>query len=115
MRYEVFVEALNTIRPDSGKAASIWFEWAKEMEEYDAGGEPENPGRKAEEFLDGLIKHFRAAREKHGGEVAGQLISLAEISSCIFPWEMRLAAEHLAAGGSVYDILPMSKDGALEE
>ena len=43
------------------------------------------------------------------------MISLAEIPFCLFPWEMKLAAEHLAAGGSVHDIPQMSKEGVLED
>lgn len=115
MRYEAFEQTLNAIRPGSGRAASVWFEWAKELEEYDTGGEPEKPHKTAEEFLDEFASRFQTIRERHGDEVAGQVISLAEISSCIFPWEMRLAAEYLAAGGDVQDILPLSKEGVLED
>lgn len=115
MRYEAFAEALNAICPDSGQAASVWFEWAKELEERDKGGEPEKPHKTAEEFLDEFSSHFHDIRERHGDEVAGQVISLSEISSCIFPWEMRPAAEYLAAGGDVRDILPLSKEGVLED
>ncbi len=115
MRYEVFAEELNAIRPDSGKAAVVWYEWAKEMEEYDKGRESERAGRTAEKFLDEFVRCFRTIQERHGDEVAGKVISLAEIRSCIFPWEMKLAAEYLAAGGSVHDILPLSKEGVLED
>lgn len=93
----------------------VWHEWAKEMEGYDKGGEPERAGRTAEEFLGELVRCFHAIQERHGDEVAGQVISLAEIHSCIFPWEMKQAAEYLAAGGSVHDILPLSKEGVLED
>ena len=115
MRYEVFAEELNAIRTDSGKAAAVWYEWAKEMAEYDKGGEPERAGRTAEEFLGEFVSCFHTIQERHGDEVAGQMVSLAEIHSCIFPWEMKLAAEYLAAGGSVHDILPLSKEGVLED
>lgn len=43
------------------------------------------------------------------------MISLAEIPSCLFPWEMKPAAEHLAAGGSIQDIPNMSREGVLED
>lgn len=115
MGYKAFAEALNAIRPESGKAAALWHEWAKEMEGYDKGGEPERAGRTAEEFLSELVRCFHTIQERHGDEVAGQVISLAEIHSCIFPWEMKLAAEYLAAGGSVHDILSLSKEGVLED
>ncbi len=115
MGYGAFAEVLNAIRPESGKAAALWYEWAKEMEGYDKGGEPERAGRTAEEFLCEFARCFHAIQERHGDAVAGEVVSLAEIRSCIFPWEMKLAAEHLAAGGSVHDILPMSREGVLEE
>lgn len=115
MEYETFAKALDAIRPDSREAAMVWYEWAKELEEFDKGGEPERAGKKAEAFLDEFAGRFHAIQERHGDEVAGQMISLAEIRSCLFPWEMKLAAEHLAAGGSVHDILPMSKEGVLED
>lgn len=114
MKYEMFVETLNAIRPDSGQAAEIWFEWAKELEGFDKGGEPEKAGKPAEEFLDEFVSHFCAAQERHGNDVAGQMVALSEIGSCIFPWEMQRAAEHLAEGGNIHDIIPMSMDGVLE-
>ena len=115
MEYETFAKALDAIRPDSREAAMVWYEWAKELEELDKGGEPERAGKKAEAFLDEFAGRFHAIQERHGDEVAGQMISLAEIHSCLFPWEMKLAAEHLATGGSVHDTLPMSKEGILED
>jgi len=38
-----------------------------------------------------------------------------DIGACPFPWEMKLAAEHLAAGGSVHDIAEMEESGVLED
>lgn len=64
------------------------------------GGEPEKPHKAAEEFLDEFASRFQAIQERHGDEVAGRVISLAEISSCIFSWEMRLAAESLVGVGA---------------
>ena len=114
MEYEVFARELETIRPCSGEAAAAWYEWAKELERCDKAGEPQVPGKRAEVFLDEFVRRFRAIRERHGDRVAGEMLSLAEHHSCIFPWEMERAAEHLAAGGSVQDILPMSVEGILE-
>lgn len=114
MEYEVFARELEAIRPCSGEAAAVWYEWAKELEGYDKAGEPKVPGKTAEVFLDEFMCRFRAIRERHGDRVAGEMVSLAEHRSCIFPWEMARAAEHLAAGGGVQDILPMSVEGLLE-
>ena len=114
MEYEVFARELETIRPCSGEAAAAWYEWAKELERCDKAGEPQVPGKRAEVFLDEFVRRFRAIRERHGDRVAGEMLSLAEHHSCIFPWEMERAAEHLAAGGGIQDILPMSVEGILE-
>ncbi len=114
MEYEVFARELEAIRPCSGDAAAVWYEWAKELEGYDKAGEPKVPGKTAEVFLNEFMCRFRAIRERHGDKVAGEMVSLAEHRSCIFPWEMERAAEHLAAGGGVQDILPMSTEGLLE-
>ena len=114
MGYEVFAGELEAIRPCSGEAAAAWYEWAKELEGYDMAGEPQVPGKRAEVFLDEFVRRFRAIRERHGDRVAGEMVSLAEHHSCIFPWEMERAAEHLAAGGGIQDILPMSVEGLLE-
>ena len=54
-------------------------------------------------------------QERHGDEIAGQIISLADIPVCPFPWEMRLAAEHLANGGNLSDIEQMEREGTLED
>ena len=85
MGYEAFAEALDAIRPDSREEAAVWYEWAKELEECDKAGEPERAGKKAEAFLDEFAGRFHAIQERHGDEVAGQMISLAEIPSCLFP------------------------------
>ena len=114
MEYEVFARELEAIRPCSGEAAAAWYEWAKELERCDKAGEPKVPGKKAEVFLDEFVRRFRAIRERHGDRVAGEMVSLAEHHSCIFSWEMERAAEHLAAGGGIQDILPMSVEGLLE-
>ena len=114
MGYGVFAGELEAIRPCSGEAAAAWYEWAKELEGYDMAGEPQVPGKRAEVFLDEFVRRFRAIRERHGDRVAGEMVSLAEHHSCIFPWEMERAAEHLAAGGGIQDILPMSVEGLLE-
>lgn len=114
MGYEVFARELEAIRPCSGEAAAAWHEWAKELEGYDKAGEPQVPGKRAEVFLDEFVRRFRAIWERHGDRVAGEVVSLAEHHSCIFPWEMERAAEHLAAGGGIQDILPMSVEGLLE-
>ena len=96
---------------------TVWLEWANELEEYDSSHGEKPPGfyKSAEMFLDEFAQKLSGIQERHGDTVARQVISLAEIGACPFPWEIDLAAEHLAAGGSIHDILLMEKSGALED
>ena len=116
MTAEKFREFVNAIRPNSDSAVAVWLEWADELGEYDSshGEKPAGSYKTSEMFLDEFTQKFSDIRELYGDDVAGKVISLAEIGACPFPWEMKLAAEHLAAGGGIQDILPMSVEGLLE-
>jgi len=117
MERKTFTAYLNSIRPNSDHAAEIWCQWADELERLDScdGEIPAGEHKVAEMFLNEFAESLRTIQETHGYEIARQLISLAEISACIFPWEMRPAARYLANGGKIEDISEMAKDGTLEE
>jgi len=117
MTAKKFAEFVNSIRPNSGSAVTVWLEWANELEEYDSshGEKPAGSYKSAEIFWDEFAQKFLDIREQHGDVVAGQVISLSEIGACPFPWEMKLAAEYLAAGGSIHDIAAMEESGVLED
>ena len=117
MTAEKFAEFVNTIRPNSDSAVAVWLEWADELEEYDSshGEKPAGSYKTSEMFLEEFAQQFSDIRELHSDAVAGKVISLAEIRACPFPWEMKLAAEHLAAGRSVHDIAAMEESGVLED
>lgn len=117
MTAEKFAEFVNAIRPNSDSVAAVWLEWADELEEYDSshGEMPAGSYKTSEMFLDEFAQKFSDIRELHGDDVAGKVIFLAEIGACPFPWEMKRAAEHLAAGGSVHDIAAMEESGVLED
>lgn len=117
MKYDQFKNLLNQIRPNSDQAASIWLQWAEELEGYDSsnGELPEGSYKTAENFLDTFAEQLISIQERYGTEIAQQMISLAEISSCPFPWEMNRAAEHLAAGGELSEIAKMESEGTLED
>lgn len=117
MKYDEYNQFLNRIRPNSDHAASIWMEWAKELESYDSshGELPEGTYMTAEDFLDTFAERIAAIQEKHGTEIAQQIISLADIGACPFPWEMQRAAEYLAEGGNISNIAQMERDGLLED
>ena len=117
MTAETFAEFVNAIRPNSDSAVAVWLEWADELGEYDSshGEKPAGSYKTSEIFLDEFAQKFSVIRELHGDAVAEKMIFLAEIGACPFPWEMKLAAEHLAAGGSIHDIAAMEESGVLED
>jgi len=117
MTAKKFAEFVKSIRPGSDSAVAVWLEWANELEDYDSshGEKPAGSYKTAEMFLDEFAQKFLDIREQHGDIVAGQVVSLSEIGACPFPWEMKLAAEHLAAGGSIHDIAAMEVSGAMED
>lgn len=117
MKYEDFAAYLNSIRPDSDSAAAVWLEWARELERMDSSEYelPKGEYKTVEDFLQEFAERFRKVQERHGDDIAGQVISLADIPACPFPWEIKLAAEHLAGGGSINDIPDMEVEGTLED
>lgn len=117
MRYEDFTAYLNSIRPGSDATAARWLEWAKELEGMDSSGYelPKGTYKTAENFLQEFSGQLKKIQERYGDEIAGQIISLADIPACPFLWEMRLAAEHLANGGNLFDIEQMEREGTLED
>lgn len=117
MKYDDFLKYLNSIRPNSERAASVWNDWAKELEGYDSsdGEIPEGEYKTAEMFFDEFADRFQSISDRYGKEITAKVISLADISACLFPWEMKRAAEFLADGGSIDDIPEMMRDGTLED
>lgn len=116
MELDEFKSLVNAIRPNSDAAADIWWEWAQELEEYDSpDGKPDPAHKKAEEFLGIFASNIQAIQKAHGDAIAGQIISLAENSACLFPWEMKVAAEYLALGKTLEEIAEMEKGGVLED
>lgn len=112
-----FAKYLNSIRETSNSTVETWHEWAKELESYDSsdGELPKGEYKEAEVFLSEFAERIKEIRAAHGDDIAAQIISLADLPACPFPWEMKLAAEHLANGGSIEDIPEMEKCGTLED
>lgn len=117
MTQKEFADFVGSFRPDSDRTAEVWYSWAKDLERMDSsdGEIPEGAYKKAEAFLDDIATELRYIREQYGDEIAGQIVSLADMPACPFPWEMKLAAKHLADGGDIADIPAMEADGTLEE
>lgn len=116
MKLGEFKSLVITIRPNSDAAADMWWEWSKELEEYNSPDGKSFPDhKKAEEFLGIFASNIQAIQKSHGDVIAGQIISLAENSACPFPWEMKVAAEYLALGKTLEEIAEMEKEGVLED
>ena len=117
MKYKEFKKYLNTICPVDDSTADAWLKWAEELEQYDSSYYelPKGAYTTVEHFLDQFVERIRLIRDMHGDEIAAQIISLAALPACPFPWEMKLAAEHLANGGNIDDIPDMLEKGTLED
>lgn len=117
MTRDEFAAYLNSIRPGSDHTAEVWWDWAAELEEYERnGGElPPEVCKTAEVFLGEFADKIKKIRNTYGNKIAGQVISLADIPACPFPWEMKLAAQHFANGGRIEDIPEMERTGVLED
>lgn len=63
------------------------------------------------EFAD-LIQEVKV---KYGITVAQQVVQMATVPACPFPWEVIGAAEHFAKGGTMDDIPKMEEEGELED
>lgn len=117
MNYNDFKTYINAILPNGEKNAESWLEWAKELERMDSdyGELPKGEYKTAENFLAEFVNHMQKAHEKYGVDVVKQIISLADMSACTFPWEMDRTAKYLANGGNIKDIPEMERNGTLEE
>lgn len=117
MTQKEFNAYLNSFCPTSDRTAEVWYSWAKDLEQIDSsyGELAEGEYKTAEVFLDEFVNEFKYIRERYGDSIAGQVVSLADVPACPFPWEMKPAAKHLADGGSILDIPQMEADGTLED
>jgi len=117
MILDKFTALLNSIIPNSEETAKRWYDWAKELEAIDRGhGDmPKGEYQSAELFLDDFAERIKYIRKHYGVDVTRQIILLADVPACPFPWEMKQAAEQLAYGGDIKDIGEMEETGALED
>lgn len=115
MKYEKFKARIELICPDGSGAADVWYSWAKDLEEMDNPDKEIGDFKTAETFLEEFADLFQEVREKYGLSVAQQVVRMASVPACPFPWEIKGAAEHFAKGGSM-DVIPeMEKEGTLED
>lgn len=114
MKYEKFKELIGIIAPDNNGVADLWLTWAKELEEMDNPDNEIGDFKTVETFLGEFADLIQEVREEYGISVAQQVVQMASVSACPFPWEIKGAAEHFANGGSMDVIHEMEKEGTLE-
>lgn len=117
MTFNDFSIFITSIFPNSEGVLDIWHEWAKELQDMDNPDKETDPYefKSYETFLGEIAYAIDTVRKEHGEEIAKQIIMLAGIPACPFPWEIKGAAEHLANGGDINDIPKMEAEGTLED
>ncbi len=117
MPIEEFTQRLKCIMPDGDSEISTWVTWAKELEQMDSSDYelPKGSYKTQEEFLHDLYKRIKKICKSYGQEVAVKVISMAGISFCLFPWELKQAAIHLSNGSDLQEIQRLSEEGLLED
>lgn len=117
MTSKEFTQRLKSILPEGDTEIALWVAWAKDMEEIasDNYERPKGSYKTQEVFLQEMCGSFEQIRETHGREVAGKVISMAQIHFCLFPWELKQAAVHLAGGCDHHEIQRLSEEGLLED
>lgn len=114
---EEFIQRLKSILLEGDSEINLWVDWAKDMEEIasDNYERPKGSYKTQEVFLQEMCDSFEQIRETHGQEVAGRVISMAQIHFCLFPWELKQAAVHLAGGCDLHAIQRLSEEGLLDQ
>lgn len=114
MKYDEFKALIESICPDSDGAAEVWQTWAKELERMDNPDHKIGDFKTVETFLGEFAELIQEVNDEYGNSVAQQIVRMALIPACLFPWEVKGAAEHFAQGGSVEEIPEMEEQGTLE-
>ena len=115
MKYEKFKALINSICPDNIGVADVWQTWARELEEMDNPDHEIGDFKTEEIFLNEFADLIQEVKVKYGISVAQQVVQMASVPACPFPWEVKGAAEHFAKGGTMDDIPKMEEEGTLED
>lgn len=115
MNYKTFKLMVETICPDNKGLAEVWQSWAKDLEEMDNPDHEVGDFKTMEVFLEEFAELIQEVKEQYGLAIAQQVVQMASVPACPFPWEIKGAAEHFAKGGSMDDIPQMEADGTLED
>ena len=117
MKRDDFVTSLRELLPSASELAlPHWISFAEECVDSDqyVNFEPE-PDREAavEKWLESLYAAFYFAKKKFGEELAVRVCDVSPIT-CLYPYELEAAAEHLRKGGVPEDMPGLINDGLLD-
>ena len=115
MKYEMFKKVIEEIISNNDGITEVWLTWAKELERMDNPDNEIGDFKTAETFLGEFADLIQEVRTEYGSSVAQQIVQMASVPACPFPWEIKGAAEHFSKGGSMDDIPNMEVMGTLEK
>lgn len=118
MKRDDFFAALHTAAPDAAReAVQKWIDFAVECVErgqYVNFIPAKDQEASVESWLDTLCAGVYAVQAEYGAELAGKLVNLSLDKCCLYPGEMRQAAECLRDGGTAETIIGKINSGEIE-
>jgi hypothetical protein len=119
MKKEYFVNAISNLLPTCNKEAiPVWVDFAAER--VDSGQfvdfVPENDSEVAiEKWLSSIYAAFYFVKRDFGENLASQICNLSLMKSCLYPYEMKSAAEYLQSGADVEKVIELAIAGEFDE
>jgi len=118
MNKETFTKAVIDLLPSCEREAiPIWFSFAAECVDNEQFVDfvPEtNKAAAIEKWLDSIYTGIYFVKKDFGEDTASKICNLSLLKSCIYPYEMKLAAEHIQNGGDISKISKLSVYGMLD-
>lgn len=118
MKPEKFIRDMRHLLNEcSTESIETWIHWAKECvdsEQY-LNFIPLPAEQAVSAWLDSYYASFYFIKQDFGKETAAKVVNLSLSHLCLYPFEMREAAQVLKAGGNPEQIEQMIEDGTLED
>ena len=119
MKKEKFISALMDLTPGcTSETAEMWTEFAKERIESEqyvdfAHGHPDGNEAAIEDWLDSIYAGIGLIKHRFNDDIALQIVNLAAVPFCLYPYEMYEAAKHFVNGGKPEDIPELNEKDLL--
>ncbi len=113
----LFTSAMTAFMDCKPEVISRWISFANECVEngqfvdFADDGDDNNP---VDRWLETLLARILKIQKSYGNKVAKQICDLSLQPNCLYPSEMKAAAEHFKKGGGPEDVGAMLESGALE-